>query len=498
MSAQPTLLTDEQMRQFITEGYLILKADFPQSFHESLFNQLKAVYETEGNPGNNILPRVSELQKVFDHPVIRGALTSTLGPDYLMHPHRHGHYNASPTAGGWHKDSYWGYQKRRNHRPWWAMIFYYPQDVSLELGPTGVLPGTQNYQSRVFDGDETPDEVKSVGKAGTFALVRYDIWHRANANISGQDRFMLKFQFVRISAPTGPTWNNVDPDWQPPQSFSRPIYPHDAQWVDTWNWLMGRSVDANEAYHIPVTDLPSLYAQLQSEDRRARVEAVNALGMAPIADAATVQALNEALDDSFEPVALNAAYGLARKGEAGIQTLIAALSRGEAVARNAGYGLSMAGLSALDPLTALLGSDPSDDAAASAAFALGEIGSEQALPYLASLMDHASARVRQNACEAIGHIGVGTPEALGALRKGLKDADEQVRFMTALSFTRLRDQAADAVPDLVAALDDENRYVRANAVDALTYIGTQASQSALLSHLRSARWCPLTTPQSTY
>ncbi|WJH32967.1 hypothetical protein N6H14_22395 [Paenibacillus sp. CC-CFT747] len=95
----PLLLNDEQMRKFITEGFLILNTDFPEEFHQALVTQLETVYEKEGNPGNNLLPRIRELQKVFDHPVITGALTSVLGPDYMLHAHRHGHFNASPKAG---------------------------------------------------------------------------------------------------------------------------------------------------------------------------------------------------------------------------------------------------------------------------------------------------------------------------------------------------------------------------------------------------------------
>ena len=53
------------------------------------------MYTEEGNPGNNLLPRIRELRKVFDHPVVTGALTSVLGPNYMMHAHRHGHFNAS-------------------------------------------------------------------------------------------------------------------------------------------------------------------------------------------------------------------------------------------------------------------------------------------------------------------------------------------------------------------------------------------------------------------
>ncbi|MDF2715118.1 MAG: Phytanoyl-CoA dioxygenase [Paenibacillus sp.] len=119
MGNEIRLLTDDQMRQFITNGYLLLKTDFPKPFHEALVGQLSEVYRSEGNPGNNLLPRIPQLQKVFDHPVVKGALTSVLGEGYMMHSHRHGHFNNSPKPGGWHKDSYWGYKRMRNHRPWW-------------------------------------------------------------------------------------------------------------------------------------------------------------------------------------------------------------------------------------------------------------------------------------------------------------------------------------------------------------------------------------------
>ena len=87
------LLTDEQMMQFITKGYLVLQNDMPDQLHQSIMNQINHVMHNEGNPGNNILPRVPDIQQLFDTPIVKGALSSVLGPDYYMHPHRHCHYN---------------------------------------------------------------------------------------------------------------------------------------------------------------------------------------------------------------------------------------------------------------------------------------------------------------------------------------------------------------------------------------------------------------------
>jgi hypothetical protein len=75
------LFSDEQMKQFITEGYVVLKTDFSKQFHLDLIDQLNLVYKHEGNPGNNILPRIPDLDKESVHPVIKGALTSVLSRD---------------------------------------------------------------------------------------------------------------------------------------------------------------------------------------------------------------------------------------------------------------------------------------------------------------------------------------------------------------------------------------------------------------------------------
>jgi len=85
------LLDDAQMQQFIVDGYITVQADYPPAFHEKTYQQLEAVFEHEGNIGNNILPRIPQIQQVFDHPAVRGALTSLLGEGYIMNPHRHCH-----------------------------------------------------------------------------------------------------------------------------------------------------------------------------------------------------------------------------------------------------------------------------------------------------------------------------------------------------------------------------------------------------------------------
>jgi HEAT repeat protein len=508
MEQQLQLLTDEQMRRFITHGYLILQTNFSDEFHRKLLEQLDYVYENEGNPGNNLLPRIRELQKVFDSPEIRGALTSVLGPDYIMHTHRYGHLNNIPTPGGWHKDSYWGNYRMRNHMPWWAMIMYFPQDTPLELGPTGVIPGTQNYESRTFESDEQEHEARAAGKAGTFILIHYDIWHRSTPNLLGKQRYMLKFEFMRTKAPTEPSWAVSDPEWRAPAQLDVPIVRHDVMWKETWDFLCGKGGRLAEqtggASDADADEIDRLKQQLADADANVRAEAANRLGVlgASAVSAGGAEALAEALTDSFEPVRLNAAYGLAAMGTPGVEALLQALHHDDVnVSRAAAYGLAVSGAPAVDGLIAALSSDRFETVM-HAAFALGELRDRagKAAPKLVELVSHPSEFVRRTAVEALGNIESGpyADAIVNALTKALKDEDYQVRFWAGLALAKRGPQAASSVPQLVEALDDENRYVSGHAAIALRQIGTPDAMKVLLNYLFNSRWCPITTPQNQW
>lgn len=504
MENQPLLLNDDQMRQFIAEGFLVLKTDFSEEFHQHLLEQLNQVYNEEGNPGNNLLPRIPELQTVMDHPVITGALTSVLGPGYLLHSHRHGHFNNSSKPGAWHKDSYWGYKRMRNHRPWWAMIMYFPQDTPLELGPTGVLPGSQFHETRTFEQDEMSAEAKASGKAGTFALIHYDIWHRSTANLAGRERYMLKFEFMRTQAPATPSWNNREADWVTPVSFSAPIPSHEVIWSNVWNWLSGKEGAGSNAFPSGIETPPVevLLDRLKDPNQEVRTQAADYIALlGKEAEAAgAVAALAQALEDPFEPVALNAAYGLARMGKAGTEALLAGLKHDHMrVSRTASYGLSAAGEAAVPGLLQALESERVETVV-HALSALGEkqLRSREAVDKVIGLAGHANAKIRRTVVEALGMADPAITGVVSTLAGSLQDEDVQVRFMTGLSLAKLGKQADEAVPQLGLALKDENRYVRAHASDALYYIGTERAKDTLLRFLRVSRWCPTTTSANTF
>ncbi len=487
------LLGDEEMQQFIAEGYLTLKSSLPASLHQDIYQRTEEVFAKEGNPGNNILPRLPALQQVFDDPVVRGALTSVVGPDYIMHAHRHCHLNrADSEGGGWHKDSYWGYNKVRYHRNRWVMIFYYPQDVTLENGPTAVMPGTHYYNGRA-DNEQDECHLPVLGAAGTCTLVHFDLWHRAMPNRSATNRYMMKFQFTRLREPSRPSWNIQAPGW--PANGSAPSTKHRVVWSRIWDWHAGGQSRAEVSGQIEQL-IGSLNGTL--EQRLAATDALSAFGEKAVP---ALEALLGALGDEAEPVRLNAAYALGAVGKAAVGPLIAALGdEREPVRLNAAYALGAVGEEAVDALVAALG-DERAHVRGFAAYALGDMGARAgavAAAALGALLDDPAAWVRRNVAEALGTIALNPAASVPALAVLLADADEQVRFNAAYALAHFGPAAAAAIDALAAALSDENRYVQGHCTAALQQIGTPEAQGVLLHHLTTARWCPITTKETTF
>jgi hypothetical protein len=448
------LLNDAQMRFFIRNGYMTVKTNLPESFHAEVFRRTETVFEKEGNPGNNLLPRIPLVQEVFDDPSVKGALTSIFGPNYYLHPHRHCHYNPPGGKGqNMHKDSW----TRRRHHIRWGMAFYYPQDTPEELGPTGVIPESQYYNAQP-DQNGRKGETLLCGEAGTVTIVHYDLWHRATPNRSDKKRYMMKFLFTRMEEPETPSWNNTQSDWEPVHDEQ------DVMWRHLWNWNAGRR-NGNGA-----------------------------------SDSGLIPALIETLKGPSESANFNAAYTLAQIGEAALPALMETLcNESEAIRRNASYALSAIGAPAVSRLIDAMRADNSDLHAITAE-ALGDIGPEaqDAIPALTEALKSSSVAVRRNATEALGIISQKSEMAASALAQMLKDSDEWVRRNASLALAKKENFAEAALPELKAALKDENRYVRANAAHALYRIHTPQATEALLRFLMTSRWCPSTTPESAY
>ena len=490
-------LTDEQMRDFIVNGYLTVKADLPRSFHETIYRKTEEFTAKEGNLGNNILPRVPELQAVFEEPAVRGALTSILGQNYVMHSHRHPHQNHPHSDGqGFHKDSYWGYQKVRHHCPRWAMAFYYPQDSPEEIGPSAVLPGTQYYSTRITENND--GELPLSGEAGTVTIIHFDLWHRAMANCTDKTRYMMKFQFIRMDKSQAPEWNLTDPHWKLEDSHPATSI-HQGTWQHIWNWMGGESnVHSTQLTH---GNLAKSIAALHNEDASVRSRASDELGMSGESAAEAVPMLIQALRDDYEPVRLNAAYALGAIGAPAVLQLIETLgAENEPTRRMAAYALAAVGAPAIPALSEAL-QHTEEAVRVEATYALAQIGAaaEPAIPALMERAKDDCVEVRRYLAEAFGGIGAAAAPAVPVLIDMLAhDEDAQTRFESALALAQIGPASSDAIPVLTTALTDENRYVRDNAIHALKRIDTPEAESALFDYLLMARWCPITNRESTF
>lgn len=475
MKPQPHLLGDATLQRFIVDGHITVKPTLPDTYHSALKKQLDALIEKNGNPGNDLLPQVSELAELFADPAVDGALTSLLGPDYILHPHRHCHdWNPDSQAQAWHKD-YPITGHPRCHRGRWLLLLYYPQTITQHMGPTAIQPRTQHYM------DATPDApgLELCVEAGTVVIAHYDIWHKATANTSDQTRYMLKFLFGRRAEPTAPAWDTHGAAWTPAEGDHRTLSRR------MWHWHRGEESPALAA--MDPRDINARIRELDEPDPHIRRRAADDLGLARANEA--VPALTARLQDTDEPVRLNAAYALAAQNAVGplLDALRreapehwqANLDRGDFTSPsqlNAVYGLAAAGSAALNPLIEAL-ADGEDSVRAAAATALGHIGRDArpALSALAAALNDENEWVRRHAAEAIGQIG---PEDITAqaLLGALDDCRPVTRW--SLSTDSLRETAASTLARMTplpptaqqaldAVRDDENAYIRAWAAIAL-------------------------------
>ena len=457
------LLSDVQMRHFIVNGYVTVTTDLPAQFHDAIYEKTVSVFDKEGNPGNNLLPRIPEIQRVFDDPNVSGALTSLLGPDYYMQPHRHPHYNPPGSGGqGLHQDG----GKRWSHHTRRLLVFYYPQDTPIELGPSGVVPMSHYFSTS--EGSGVSPEQPIVGEAGTVAFANYDLWHRAMPNSSEKKRYMMKFLYARMSEPQEATWENKESDWANGTSVGPAE--HQEMFRHLWDWHRGKEFGVANPSHNGTSNGESLSGLISS------------------------------LNSTSESTGLQAAYELPRFGEKAVPALVRCLQdESEMTRRNACYALNAVGTPAVETLRDAL-KDSREYVRDNAAEALGDLGNkaEPAVPALVEMLMDASGSVRSHTIEALGTTSQSSSIAVPGLVKALEDPNDGTRQNAVFALARIGQNATEAVEGLQNVLFDGNRYVRGDAVHALYRIGTPAAKAALLQHLETTRWCPLTSKESTF
>ena len=498
-----SLLDDDQMSRFLADGYVLLHPPEPTpGFHDAMFSAASDLYD-EGRRaggdtvhlqyfGDNVIARLPRVLELLESPDIAGALTSILGEGYVLHPHHYVHASTHRDQ-GFHQDGNLPWNERghyRSHRPNWAMLFYYPQEVTLENGPTEVLPGSQywtrdfEYGTRWHPGDgidrsfnEDVSAHSDLGHrdrrlaeslcrlgieglsprrlpvpAGSVLLAHYDLMHRGvrqHPDFHGR-RYMYKFYFLRTREPAEPSWRNraQRPAYSGPFGANRPIIERN------WAWLRGAAAVPGSTTG---ADRPQLM-DAPSED--ARMEAAYVLGTRARSDDAALAALAEALKHERESVRRASGYGLGIAGHRALDLLCEATRHAKAPIRRV------------------------------AVFAIGETRSTQdrAIETLTASLTDPDDLVRSNAAYALGNLGRCRELAQAAIAALLERLDPEVEpdnsTNRAMTRSTVRESIAYALLQLATngrlsdserqrfaerAFRDHDRYVRGLAVKALVH-----------------------------
>jgi HEAT repeat protein len=247
-------------------------------------------------------------------------------------------------------------------------------------------------------------------------------------------------------------------------------------------------------------------AELTNKDPDVRFDAAIALGrMGPKAEAA-IPKLARALRDSDRDVCYAVRMALGRIGPAAVKPLVALL-RDTEVNALASDALGRIGPPAIEALIAAL-QDRDQETRSAAASALEDIGK----PALAAVIGVLQGKkARREAVRVLGWMrldGADQKKAVAALIAALDDPDEEVRSWIAGALTQIGTPAVSAlievlkagtpsarvaatlalggmsrkaraaVPALLKALEDDDRFLRVSASQALKLIDPEAARRA--------------------
>ncbi len=513
------LLSDEDIRHFICDGFLQLKSELDGALHRCIDERLRWAYEKEFKMGNNILARVPELHDVIESPRIHGALTGILGPDYLLYPHRAVH-TSTPVAhpkvkyapdadmpvmgkgslagSGWHQDAQSPLARARYHVPRYVIAFYFPHDTTIDMGPTRFQAGSYLYSN---PGTPVAVVLPEFIPAGSVFLLHFDVVHAGFPNYSDLARYMVKFIFARTRHPDYPSWRNEEVAWREPQQRITPNHLPNT-WSYLWHWMRGDPPVSREVSRPVSTD----------QEQPTRLEAIytarDVMELANTLQARAGLGLHERIlvknpDGKTIPTDL-----LSGKSRQRLQSQVRRWNERAIVMEDATYALASLGEASIPALTELVNhEDPW--VAINACFALGELGlkASSAVPAIAKLLDHPLQQVVRQALDALGAIGIGITLALPNIKRliTMSNPDWQepqvVRGWTGedgvrlnavqalLNATYCEDNDLDAIEDIfICALDDTNGYVSAIACEGLERTGSHKATQAALGYLKRRRW----------
>lgn len=242
---EPTL-TDREVLDFCRNGFLIVPGVVRDDTNRWVTEFLAG---HSGPEPNEILHEERFVNEVLLNPAAAGAVRSLLGDRFelpvLMSNHRT--VGPKPVIGGWHRDGGAVSGPECNY----LQVFYYPQEVTLEMGPTALLPGSHlvyHESTQMGHFGQFAHQVLTVAPAGTLFITSFAIWHRATAKTATATRNLMKYNYWR-TVPPQRDWI-VDPGFdfatEPYREYYKGGSPIPVSSEPTWSavemffWLCGQ------------------------------------------------------------------------------------------------------------------------------------------------------------------------------------------------------------------------------------------------------------------
>ena len=195
--------TDAQVLEFCKSGFLMIEGIVPDEINRETCEFLDRY--PSGEP-TEIFSQDWFVDNVILQSEVTGVVRSLLGKNFglpiLISNHR---VECPSPLQGWHHDGDSQFGPEVNY----LQVFYYPQDVPVELGPTEVLPGShfiQTHREAAWCGGHL-----TTAAAGSIFITAYSILHRRSESVIRGTRNMLKYSYWRL-VPPQQDWI-VDPDF---------------------------------------------------------------------------------------------------------------------------------------------------------------------------------------------------------------------------------------------------------------------------------------------
>ena len=266
------LLTTEQMAEFASSGCLFFeelidketnkeflddightsadKVDSMETYNKNIKATSSIPRIKAGSPLKNAYPVNSPLEKILKNEVVAGAIQSLVGSNPIVdHQALHLTYptkffkgaNKRQMSQGNHQDSTIDPRSTFD-----IQVFYFPTEVTKEMGGTRYHPGTHLRivnEFAIAKYQNILGQKSIVCKPGTIGIFHNGLWHGAGVNFSDEIRYMFK---VRLQ-PTEKQELLWDPEKRYKPLPNRALYWTDENKEETINDILMQSYPWQEA-----------------------------------------------------------------------------------------------------------------------------------------------------------------------------------------------------------------------------------------------------------